>query len=406
MLCDIKVKRFRANRVRRGAILPLVIFVAVLIVMVGGSILALSVHSQTFSTRAAQQVRARAAADAGVTHALLCMNNKLAGGPWSDASLPQLTNQSLPNTNATFSYSVSGSQAAGYTVTSTGTFAPFSKTINATVRLKGLFDTAILVGNKLELGNNTVVDAYNSADSHDTHCDVQIGTLSTTPGSIDLGTTAVINADVFVGVDSDPASVISGSGAINGFAYPLDEPIGFENIVAPVLPNKGVLNITDDTELGPADSGQYDSITIDNNETLTIEDGDVVLHVTGDIVMGNKSDLVIESGATLTLYVDGDIDAGNSDGIGNENTLPSAFKLFSTGSPVQHWELKNKTDMFGVIYAPDACVEVWNSGDICGSVAADTFIMKNNGTFLYDEALRTVTVTDPGAEFTIRYWSE
>ena len=261
------------------------------------------------------------------------------------------------------------------------------------------------MGQKLELGNNTVIDGYNSADPFDTHCDVQIGTLSTAAGNIELGTTTVVNADVFVGVDGDPASVVTG-GTVNGFTYPLDEPLTFVDITAPVLPNMGPLNVATDITLGPADSGQYDSITISNGETLAIDGGDVVMHVTGDITMGNGTDIVIMSGSTLTLYVDGDIDGGNSDGIGNENTIPSAFKLFSTGTPTQNWVLKNKTDMFGVFYAPDADVEVKNSGDIYGSVAANSFIMKNNGTFLYDEALRNVSITDPGAEFAIRYWSE
>jgi len=222
--------------------------------------------------------------------------------------------------------------------------------------------------------------------------------------SITLGKT-VVNADVFVGVGGDVDKVISG-GTINGETAALTEPIILDPVSAPVLPDLGVLNVTVDRTISPAHNGQYDSITISNSKTLTIDGGDVVVHCTGDLKMENGTQITIKSGSTLTLYIGGNIDTGNSNGIGNENPGPSAFKLVSTTTAPRNYVLKNNTSIFGIIYAPNANIELQNNGDICGAVVANSFAMKNNGTFLYDEALQNAVATDPGAKFVIHYWSE
>jgi len=388
----------------RGSVLTLSLFVALLILTIAAGVLSLTVHSQTFSARAAQHISARAAADAGMACALVTMNSKTGPCTWSDGALPHATKLSLPNTEATFSYSVSGSEAAGYAIASTGSVTPLSHTVTATLLVKGVFDMAILVGDKLTMGNNTVVDGFNSADPLDTTRDVTVATLSADMESITLGKT-VVNADVFVGVGGDVDKVISG-GTINGETAALTEPIILDPVSAPVLPDLGVLNVTVDRTISPAHNGQYDSITISNSKTLTIDGGDVVVHCTGDLKMENGTQITIKSGSTLTLYIGGNIDTGNSNGIGNENPGPSAFKLVSTTTAPRNYVLKNNTSIFGIIYAPNANIELQNNGDICGAVVANSFAMKNNGTFLYDEALQNAVATDPGAKFVIHYWSE
>ena len=92
--------------------------------------------------------------------------------------------------------------------------------------------------------------------------------------------------------------------------------------------------------------------------------------------------------------------------INNETNRPSNFKLYGTGPLGQDIDLKAKSDLHGVIYAPDADLTVFSGGDIYGSFVTNNFELKNPANFLYDVSLRTVSVYDEGARFVISRWSE
>ena len=91
---------------RRGAVLPLVMFAVVILLTMGTGLLALGLNSRIFSIRAAAAIKARTAADAGLTKAIFEMNEKLKVKPWSDGALLHATNETLPGCDAVFSYTV------------------------------------------------------------------------------------------------------------------------------------------------------------------------------------------------------------------------------------------------------------------------------------------------------------
>ena len=93
----------------------------VILIAIGGGILSLGLHKRFLSIRSASGAAARSAADAGLAQSLLDMNNKLKVQPWSDASLPQATNQTLPNCDAAFTYKVTKDVSGSYIAESTGT---------------------------------------------------------------------------------------------------------------------------------------------------------------------------------------------------------------------------------------------------------------------------------------------
>jgi hypothetical protein len=137
---------------------------------------------------------------------------------------------------------------------------------------------------------------------------------------------------------------------------------------------------------------------------LEVSGGDVVLHVSGDINLGEECEIVVNSGASLTIYVDGNIVSGNNSGFNNKNS-PSNFKLFGTGAG-QTFDIKAKSDMFGAVYAPNADIVMKASGNIYGSVVSQSFALKSGGNFYYDVALAETDEAQEAVRFIVSRWQE
>ncbi len=395
---------------RKGSAMALALLAVVILSAMGVGLLSLGMHGRIFAVRTASEITARCAVDAGMTKALFEMNEMLKVTPWDDSTLPQATDETLPNCNATFSYTVTGDLGSGYSIESIGKSNQVERRANSTLRLQGPFESAILTQGSLILKAGTIIDGYNSLDPSVTDVEVRIGTNSILFDSIILNAGVIINGDVIIGVGGDVENVIKDLGATTNQRYAIPEEIEFLPITVPVLPDKGAGISVHGTTLtiGPTDSGKYDGIDLKratNPGILEISSGDVVLHVTGDIGLGQGCQIKINQGASLTLYLDGDLDAGNNAGINNEAS-PTNFELYGTSQAEQVLNLKAKSSSFGAVYAPNAIITLMADGDVYGAFTAKSFEMKSGGNFYYDEALRNVSVDDESVRFVVKQWSE
>lgn len=409
----------------RGSAIILVVLAVVLMAAMGAGMLTLGLKGRVLATRSAQQIQARCAADAGLTKAVFQMNQKLQAKAWSDPGLPGATDEKLPNSDATFSYKIVSKSIMSnreFDVACVGKSGEAFKTITASLRLKGLFDEAIVTQNYLTLKSDTQISGYNSKDPNDTDLEAKIATTSTLPERLVLNSGVVVNGDVFVGVDGDPATVIKDLGGSTGYRSSLTEEFEFPPVTAPVLPDKGTGISAKGTTMtiGPADSGKYTGIALAQTSekikgelftypgVLEIAGGDVVLHVTGDVKIGEACEIIVRKGATLKLYVDGNVNCGANSSISVEEYPPdpSTLQLYATGSGTQLFDLKSKSHWCGVVYAPNADVDLYALGDVYGSVSAYDFEFKAGGNFYYDEALKKADVFDEGVRFTVKRWKE
>ncbi len=400
----------------RGSALPLALVAIALLLVMGSTLLSMGLNSRIFSMRTASDITARCAADAGLTRALYEMNQKLKVKPWNGTSLPLAKNISLTDCDASFSYIVTGDLASGYTITSIGESGNATRVVRATTGLKGIFDHAILTKDTLILKSDTVIDGYNSNDPFDTDIEVDIGSQSTSDSSVVLNNNVTVDGDVLVGIGGDTDTAIKDLGAtVSGDkrAATTKEPI--PRVSPPTtLSDKGT-SITakgSTVILTSLDSGTYTEIDLQKGKgdtVLEVSDGDVVLHITGDIELDQGCDIIVKDGATLTIYVDGNILCREGSGINTEAPPEEAatLKLFATGEGEQLLDVKAKSEWTGTIYAPDGDVILFANGDAYGSVVADSFEFKAGGNFHYDEALRdNVTINDQGVSFTVTRWNE
>ena len=367
-----------------GSVFAFVLMTLVILLAIGLGFMNLSFHSQLASIRSAAEIAARSAADAGVTDAVFRMGEKIKTTPWDATTLPSVTERPLPNSNAAFSYSISGTLDVGYTVTSVGKCARATRTVNALIKEQSPFDYAIIVKETIALKSGTLVTGYDSTDPTAIDLEVQIGSTSPDPDSIILSPGAVVNGDVLTDCDFD-----------------------FVDIPVPILPHKDPIVFKGETRtIRPADSAAYPAIQVADSAgipgVLEIDGGDVMLHVTGSVHIGRDSELLIKQGSSLTLYLDGNFISRNSSGIINETQLPAAFQLYGTASTTQTIDLKAKTDWYGAVYAPNADIVIRAESDLYGSVVGRSFKMMNSGTVYYD-----ITLSDLGeSHFTIKRWWE
>ncbi len=405
---------------RRGAATPLAVVAILILLALGVGLLNLGFQGRVYSFRTASDIAARCAADAGLAMALFEMNQKLQVKPFKEGTLPEAIEMKLPYSTEVCSYKVTGNLSSGYTIESTGVSGSARRTVRAAIGLQSAFSHAILTKQSLILKSGTIVDGYNSLDPSDTDIDVGIGSQSASGSSVILNMGTTVKGDVFVA--GNLSSAIKDLGArVTGDKYAA-APDPLPRVTAPALPDMGTISAAGQTvKITPANSGTYSSIDLQLLETkvkgeetstpalLVVEGGDVVLHVTGDIQLGNSCEIVVMDNSTLTIYADGNIHCRNGSGINTENPPEEAetLQIYATGTGSQFFDIKAKSQFTGVIYAPDADVDLYANGDAYGSIVARDFEYKAGGNFYYDEALQKKnTVNDEAVQFVVTRWSE
>jgi len=405
---------------RRGSVLPLTVVAILILLAMGVGLLSLGFNSRVYSVRTASDIAARCAADAGLAMALFEMNQKLLVKPYTEGTLPEAIDASLPYSNQVCSYRVTGSLGGGYVITSVGESGQAQRAVRATIGLQSAFDHAILTKQSLTLKPGTTVDGYNSLDPFDKDVKVDIGSQSGADSSIILNNGTTVNGDVFVAGNLNSAIKDLGATVTGDKSVSAPEPL--PRVAAPDLADKGAISaIGKKVTLNPADSGMYSAIDLQLLETKTegvtttapaileITGGDVVLYVTGDIQLGNSCEIVVKDGSSLTIYSDGNIHCRNGSGINTEVPPEEAatLQIYATGQSGQFFNIKAKSQFTGIIYAPDADVLLYANGDAYGSVVSRTFEYKAGGNFYYDEALQKKnTVNDEAVQFVVTRWHE
>jgi hypothetical protein len=390
------------NSKRRGTAIPLVMVAVMILLAMGVGMLSLGMSGRIYSIRTASDIAARCAADAGMTMALFEMNEKLKVKPWNDSSLPEATNQSLPYSDATFSYTVTGDPGAGYTIESVGASGIAERKVTCILKPQGPFEFAVFAEEGAELKNSALVDWFNF-DADDEI--LKVGTNSIASGAFSFKNSSTINGDVLVGVGGNPDLVINDLGAtITGDTRAMTERNTLPAIAVPQwlesLPSSGT--ITNDSTV--TNSAKYSNINLQNSKTLLI-DGDLILYVTGEIILGNSAEVQIDNDASLILYLGGNLEGKNSSTINNLTQNATKLQIYCLDS-CESMQFKNSSDFYGAIYAPNAEVIMNNSANLYGAVVARDFQLMNSGTFNYDASLRDASVNDEAVRFVVTNWHE
>jgi len=130
-----------------------------------------------------------------------------------------------------------------------------------------------------------------------------------------------------------------------------------------------------------------------------------VIYVPQIMSLGQSAEIRVLAGAKLEIYVGEQLRSGNSTGFSNDNDFAATLKIF--GLPTcTYIDLKTKSNTFATVYAPEADLDLYNSGNFYGAIVAYNFEMKNSGNFYFDTKLQLVDINDVLARFVISRWWE
>jgi hypothetical protein len=396
------------RKAKRGSVMTLILIAVFLLMIIGVGVIGLDFHGRMMAVRSCADIAARCAADAAIADAVFQMNEKLKVKPWDESSLPVASNIGLPNCDATCDYTVSN-VGGNYVIQGTGRSGHSIRSVEGILRVQSMFDYALFAKDSIELKNSATIDWVNNEPND---WPMQVGTNSINDGAITLMSSTTINGDVVVGVGGDPASVINAhSGvSITGDTYAMFSKAIFPSVIVPAwlasMASGGDIKNTTTISV----SGKYTSINLKNSDKLTITEP-VVLYITGNITLGNSAQIDIggpldtDNDASLIIYLAGNFESKNSSQINNLTADAKRFTLYCLDSCTQ-LVVKNGCNFYGAIYAPNASIDLDNSGNIYGSIVGRTFVLRNSATFFYDAALRDRTVNDDAVRFVINRWSE
>ena len=380
-------RTFRQNR--PGFITLMAVVAAVFLFIIGVGLLTLGFNRRLYSIRSNHQLAARCAADYGLTKAVHEMNLRLPAV--NNSNLPA-DNNTIPGNNATYSYTVTGSYP-NYSVTAHGTSGPITKTVSCDLRLKSIFEYAILTKDTLDIGSVSTVNCPNNCDG----IPLKIGTTNNpnTNAQITLKPNSTVEGDILLGQGGIPSLVI-GAGATYGNIYAVATDFDLPKPTVPsYLSSAGPGGNISNPAAITSGNYKYQNLSLGAFKTLTIT-GNVQLYITGDITLGNKANIILAPNAKLTIYLEGELEGKNGTGFSNSGD-PSQLAIYGVPTCVDDIcasgdiNIKNSDDFHGTIYAPDAYVHIYNSVTVFGSIIAKDYKQDNSAVFTYDARLREPT---------------
>jgi hypothetical protein len=394
----MKTRKINLRKARRGSILALVLIIGVCLAFVGWGMLQIGFGGRVNAVLANSWILARSGADAGLTQAMYSMNQKwIAEKPgWNNSTLPSASNVTLPNSNVKYSYNITGTFAGGFTIESTGTTQRATKKVFATTKTVSQW-----VGIGVQTSAQIHTPIMGTIPAGTTY-EISIRTNSTLPGSIYLQPNTTVPGDIVVGPGGDPTASISTSPGctIQGDTYAAPEKLDFPDNIPPTIST--LSNWTSGNHTITSGMYKYNSISMGNGDIVKIV-GDVTIYATQNVTLNQGSVLDVNIGS-LKLYVGNSLEAKNGSTILND--AHDATKLTIFGTPTcTSIQLKNSSDFWGLVNAPEATLLIFNSGNVYGGFIGDTLDMKNSGVFYFDTRLISGTI-EPTQFIIERWWEE
>jgi hypothetical protein len=215
----------------------------------------------------------------------------------------------------------------------------------------------------------------------DSNMPIVIGTGSIAASAITISGGVAIQGDVICGLNGDPNTVIDtkASTVITGKKYAAEVEFEFPPVTLPsylvTLP-KAAYSPTS----ALVGAKHYGDITINGIQTV---EGDCHILIDGTLTIKNGGGIYVADGASLTLYLNGNLFMGNDAYMGNANYEVCSLRIYGT-ELCTAIQLGTKTNLTALIYALSSNIIVGNGSSVCGCMVGQSIQIKNSGSFYFD----------------------
>jgi len=417
-----RTSSLRARHPQRGSLLIVAMLIAAVIAIALGSYLSLSRSSLTLANRSFYNNGAMNIAETGIEEALWSFNQATAGVALGTAWQYWDTSDGITAKRTFTDFTLSGSNRASVkvyvdnfdpvassqpivvaqsTITLPLDTRTLSKSIEVKLRRRSKFAMGLVAKNQITFnGNNASVDSWNS----DPDNDPSTAAIAYGPGvrndhgsvgstSVAVGSVAINNADIWgfasVGADTPAGVKVDTTRVATDFTAnfdPVSDPTSGV-VIGSVGATLGTAGVTATYRFGGTVSSD---LTIYGNVTLVLTalPGTTAINLTG------TDGITIAANSSLIIYTAADVKiAGN--GVLNNNVSPSSFQLWATDTGAQDIKIAGNGALKGIVYAPNANVEINGNGDVMGSIVANNITVTGNAQFHYDESLANWGGTNP-----------
>jgi hypothetical protein len=433
--------RMQSNR--GSALIVAMIFAAILAISLT-SYLKLSIGAGTLANRSFYMNAAQNLLDVGLERALWSLNNAhLYASPtnWTTggfAGRTGFTNEyqgTFPSATDYYEYpgNVKGQVkvwVGGYNATNQtwhavaqatmtlGDGSQLTKMSECYLQQRSYSDRGMVARNGISFNGNVVIDSWKSRDplpTSDVPYSTAVRRLNATVASpslisvqqadvygyVAIGTSTITSAGLTVGANGRIRGVYPGTPGIDTSRVTCDFTASFPDVL-PGATGSTIATISTTQELT---SGTYNVPAIDLNgsgkELRIGESGaaNVILTVNGNVVLTGGALIKIWPGSSLRVYVSGDVQITGNAGIQNgTDTVPNNPDCFTmlglrteaqivAGALMQDWDVQGTSYLSCVIFAPNANIAVWGTGDTYGSIVGNYVDMRGSGNFHQDESL-------------------
>lgn len=323
-----------------------------------------------------------------------------------------------------------------YVIESTGYNGSLSKNIRTEVTrgTSSLFNHAVF-SNKITINGSGYTDSYDSRVQPWSQATKKnngnMGTNSITNNSVLLNGSIAVHGKVEIGPGGNTADdtvvLTNGSVFIDGGIVnepnpkdmtPKTDPGGgsYTNIPsvingAGIITNVGVgstsgnvlINGSNNVVNVPGGTWLLSGFTTNGSGNILNIMGNTVIRVTGNFLMNGNNNITIQPGASLTMYVEGNLTLNGSNSVG-QSSKPEFCVIYGVSSADRNYTLNGSSTFNGVVYAPKAKITVNGSSDLFGSFISKEFLDNGTGKIHYDEALSQIQSGTGNGPFKILKW--
>jgi hypothetical protein len=255
----------------------------------------------------------------------------------------------------------------------------------------GWFQWGVYASQSIKVNFLAMVDSYDSSQGSyfsTRGSEVQLATDSTAPGSIAIGSWAVVRGDAFIGPDGDPETGITGritgtKGALTEGGQPpsIDAPTGISHDIGDVsLINNQELTLTQDTACS--------SVLMQHDAVLTVN-GNVRLYVRGNFEGRGNVRIRVLPGSSLTMYCGGKFVMKDLAIVNWQTHIPEQCIIYGLPTCTEV-TLQNFAIAYAAVYAPQAKFTCKNLGIFHGSMVAREAVIETGAALHWDKAVRNL----------------